>query len=189
MRNRNANNVTIYDAQIGFLNFAGRPDKFNPKGGKRYFSIFLSDEQANELKERGWNVKWPKDYDAEEDARSPHLKVNIHYSDRSQPRVVLITDRGRRGLPEDLVDLIDQIEIEKVDLEFRPYDHQMNGGGRTAYLVKIYVTLAYDELDRKYSHLPEVGDDPRALAIGGGAPEDFVDGDVLHEYSHRELGA
>lgn len=186
MFDRNKDNVTIQEVPIGFLNFGGNPDKFNPKGGRRYFSIFLTDEQARELEAKGWNVKWPRDYDHEADARQPSLKITVHYSERSKPRVVLITDRGRQGLPEDLIDIIDTLDIQYADVTFRPYDHQMNGGGRTAYLKSIFVVMQPDELDRKWAHLPEINEDPRALPSGGS--DDFIDGDVLDSYEHRELG-
>lgn len=197
MRDRNRDDVTIQETNFPFApNFRGGPDRFNPKGGKRYFSIALTEEQAQELKAQGWNVKWPKprldpDYDPEQDSRTPHLKISIHYSERSQPRVVLITPRGRRGLPEDLIDVIDTIDIEFVDVTFRPYDHQMNGGGRTAYLKAIFVKMRVGELDAKWGHLPEDDDNPRALSAGFGDIDlsDVVEGDVLHEYSHREIGA
>lgn len=189
MSDRNKDNVTIHGAPLLFPNFRAAGDRFNPKGGKRYFSIGLTEDQAIELKSQGWNVKWPKprndpDYDPAQDSRTPLLQIKVHYSDRSRPRVALVNERGRQGLPEDMVDEIDRLDIEFVDVTFRPYDHDMNGGGRAAYLVTIFVRLRVDELEAKYAHLPEIGGNPRAL--GGGVP-DFVEGDVVDAYDVHEL--
>lgn len=191
MRDRKEDNVTIYQAKLLWPNFRAAPDKYNARGGKRYFSIALTEEQAHELKSQGWNVKWPKprtdpDYDPTQDSRTPTLQIKVHYSDRSRPRVALISARGRQGLPEDLVDIIDTLEIQFVDVTFRPYDHDMNGGGRAAYLVTIFATMAVDELEEKYAHLPEVNENPRALPAS--RDDDFIEGKVLSSYDHpREL--
>ena len=49
------NNITIEDCRIAFRNFAGKEDKFNPKGS-RNFALLLDEDEAEKLAGLGWNV-------------------------------------------------------------------------------------------------------------------------------------
>ena len=51
------NNITIENARIGFRNFSGKEGKYNPKGA-RNFCVFLAKEDAENLEQEGWNIKW-----------------------------------------------------------------------------------------------------------------------------------
>ena len=47
-------NIKIEGARIVFRNLSGKPDKFNPQGGKRTFAVVIDDpEFAQSLKEEG----------------------------------------------------------------------------------------------------------------------------------------
>ena len=49
--------LQIDDARIIYRNFSGVGSKFN-REGDRNFAIYIDDEDiANELRDRGWNVK------------------------------------------------------------------------------------------------------------------------------------
>ena len=60
MSNNHIDNISIRDAKIMFRNFSGKPDKFNPQGGRRIFSVRLTNELADNLKADGWNIKYLK---------------------------------------------------------------------------------------------------------------------------------
>lgn len=148
-------NLTIEDAKIIFRNFAGKEGRYNAKGN-RNFCVVLEPEIAQELKEEGWNVKFPQSDDPEREL-SPYLQVKIKYGDIS-PKVVLITSRGKEQLTEDDISMLDWAAIETVDLIIRPYNYDVGGkSGVSAYLKSMYVTITEDEFELKYADVPESG--------------------------------
>lgn len=151
-------NVTIEDAELLFLNFAGRPEKFNPDGGKRSFCVILPDDLAADMQADGWNVKFLKPRD-EGDEPTPYVQVAVAFGNRP-PRITLITSTARTGVGEDTVETLDYVEMDTVDLVLNPYEWEMNGKtGVKAYLQSMYVTLVEDELDLKYAVTDEPGYD------------------------------
>jgi len=155
------NNVTIENARIGFNNFSGKEGKFN-KAGDRNFSIFLEDDVARELERDGWNVKWLKPRN-EDDEPQAILQVKVMFG-KVPPTILLIGSKGRTQLNEDNVNILDWAEIKNVDVIIRPYEWTVNGqNGVKAYLKKMYITLVEDELEKKYEIVPDSGQD----AIGG----------------------
>ena len=141
--------LQIDDARIIYRNFSGVGSKFN-REGDRNFAIYISDEDmAEELKERGWNVKIKP---PREDGDDPFmfLPVKIKFNDRG-PSVYLVTGNKKTPLNENTVSCLDDIDILSVDLDIRPYDWDVNGKtGRTAYLQSIWVT---QEVDRFASRM------------------------------------
>ena len=141
--------LQIDDARIIYRNFSGVGSKFN-REGDRNFAVYIPDEDmANELKERGWNVKIKP---PREDGDDPFmfLPVKIKFNDRG-PSVYLVTGNKKTPLNENTVSCLDDIDILSVDLDIRPYDWDVNGKtGRTAYLQSIWVT---QEVDRFASRM------------------------------------
>lgn len=141
--------LQIDDARIIYRNFSGVGSKFN-REGDRNFAVYIPDEDmANELKERGWNVKIKP---PREDGDDPFmfLPVKIKFNDRG-PSVYLVTGNKKTPLNENTVSCLDDIDILSVDLDIRPYDWEVNDKtGRTAYLQSIWVT---QEVDRFASRL------------------------------------
>ena len=141
--------LQIDDARIIYRNFSGVGSKFN-REGDRNFAVYIPDEDmANELKERGWNVKIKP---PREDGDDPFmfLPVKIKFNDRG-PSVYLVTGNKKTPLNENTVSCLDDIDILSVDLDIRPYDWEVNNKtGRTAYLQSIWVT---QEVDRFASRL------------------------------------
>lgn len=141
--------LQIDDARIIYRNFSGVGSKFN-REGDRNFAIYIGDEDvANELKDRGWNVKIKP---PREDGDDPFmfLPVKIKFNDRG-PSVYLVTGNKKTPLNENTVSCLDDIDILSVDLDIRPYDWDVNGKtGRTAYLQSIWVT---QEVDRFASRM------------------------------------
>jgi len=144
-----AKTFMIEDAKIVFLNFEGKEGQYNKKGD-RNFSVILDQETADQMLADGWNVKYLRARE-EGDIQDPYITVSVNYANRP-PRVVLITSGGRTQLDEDSVEVLDYADIEKVDLIARGYDWEVNGkSGTKAYLKSMFVTIAEDELEKKYS--------------------------------------
>ena len=143
----NLKNVLINGAHIWARNFTGREDlPYNP-AGRRNFCVSLDPDLARDLREEGWNVKFP---DPDSD-RLPYLSVNVSY-ENYPPQIFKVTSHGKTLLDEDNVGTLDDDEIENVDLIIRPYQWDVGGrSGVKAYVKKMYVTIVEDELDAKYA--------------------------------------
>ena len=131
------------DVALCYRNFSGEGSKFNHEGA-RNFSIRIYDEAiAEELARDGWNVK-VKPPRNEDEAPFMHLPVKIKFNDRG-PNVYLQSGSRRVKLDEDSVSCLDDVEMESVSLDIRPFDWDVNGKqGRTAYLHSMLVTQRID---------------------------------------------
>lgn len=145
--------LEINGARICYRNFAGRAGKFN-REGDRSFSLVVaggifddgrhvhevsSQEMANLLIEQGWNVKIsaPK-----EEGEEPfiHLPVKIKCNERG-PIMYLRSGRNQTKLDEESMDILDEVYIQEVELDIRPFDWEVRGNtGRAAYLQSIRIT-------------------------------------------------
>ena len=142
--------LQLDDARIIFKNFEGRGDKFN-REGDRNFSLLIEDENtANALIKEGWNVKI-KPGREEGDDPFMRLPVKVKFTDYG-PNVYLVTGNRRNELDEESIGCLDNIEIESVDMDIRPYDWEVNGRtGRTAYLQSMEVVQRIDRFAARYS--------------------------------------
>lgn len=145
-------NITIENARIIFRNLSGKPDKFNPHGGKRGFSVVIDDPKfADELRKEGWNVKSFKPKEDEEGDPGAFLQVKVLYSDRSNPHIYLCTKKSKTMLTEETIGTLDYAEISSVDIVIRPYEYDVNGKkGVAAYVKTMYVNIVEDEFASKY---------------------------------------
>lgn len=135
--------LQIDDAKIIFRNFSGDPGKYNREGDRNFAVVIPTDEMADELTARGWNVivKPPRE-EGEEPFR--YLKVKMKFNDYG-PVVYLRTGNAQNKLSEDTVGILDNIDILTVGLDIRPYNWEMNGEkGRSAYLQAMCVTQKVD---------------------------------------------
>jgi hypothetical protein len=186
---------TIRDAQITFLNFAGKESDYNP-AGRRNFSIVLSEDEAEAMKNDGWAVK----------ARPPrmpdgdwlyHLPVAVSYKGRSNPILFMVTSKGKTELDEETAGLLDDVIVDRADLTIRAYNWEVQGKkGVKAYLNEIYATLYESPLALEYDRIPDAADwrpdrlelesgdygqRPEPLAIDSRETnENTVDGEVLY---------
>ena len=88
-----------------------------------------------------------------------HLPIKIKFNDRG-PNVYLITNGVKNKLDEESVGLLDNVDIQSVDLDIRPYDWDVQGKtGRTAYLQSIAVVQEVDRLAARYAEEEFPGDD------------------------------
>lgn len=147
-------NITIENARIIFRNLSGKPDKFNPQGGKRGFSVVIDDPKfAEELIKEGWNVKQFKPRDDEDGEPGHFLQVKVSYSDKSNPHIYLCTKKSKTMLNEDTVGSLDYAEISSVDIVIRPYEYDVRGmQGVAAYVKTMYVNVVEDEFADKYDY-------------------------------------
>lgn len=182
---RQNNTVKIEEARIVFRNFAGKEGQYN-REGDRNFSIVLPPEIADQMEADGWNVK-RKPPREEGDDEFIHLPVTVGFKGRSKPRIVMITSRGRTGLDEETCELVDWADIQYVDVIVRPYDWAVNGKtGRKAYLKTIFVIINEDELELKYSDVPEIGEQP---ALPAGDDPNIIDAEVVDEWDDEDRKA
>lgn len=151
--------LIIENAQLMFLNFEGRPDRFNTQGGIRTFNVALDAELADRLAADGWNVRWLQPRD-EEDDPTPILQVKVNFAGKKPPKIVMVssTSRKKTYLTEETVHILDWAEIVTADVEINPYVWEANGkGGIKGYLNVIYVTIVEDAFASKYDDLTDGG--------------------------------
>lgn len=143
-------NISIENADISFLNFGGKEQKFNP-AGRRNFCVFLENDVSKQLEEDGWNVRYLDSLE-EDEAPKPYLQVTVSFNNKP-PKVVLVNSISRRQtlLDEDSVNMLDWAEIENADIVLQPYNWDVNGKqGVKAYLKAGYFTITEDEFASKY---------------------------------------
>lgn len=152
------NILQINDAKICFRNFKGEGSMYNNEGNRNFSIIIPDEETANALMNdkneygAGWNVKIRP---AQEEGGQAfmHLPVKVKYTERSKPRVYLITGNRRNELDEDSIAMLDDIDIASVDLDIRPYDGEGRfGPHRTAYLQSIYVVQEIDRFAARWEN-------------------------------------
>ena len=135
--------LMIDEAQIKYKNFAGRASDYNREGDRNFALIIPTQDMADELIERGWNVRI-KPGRMEGDLPNMYLPVAVKFNDYG-PNVYLVTGKKQRQLSERDISMLDKIEILSVDMDIRPYDYNMRGNvGRKAYLKSMRVVQNVD---------------------------------------------
>lgn len=148
--------LQVDDARIIFRNFSGAPSKFNKEGDRNCSLVIPSEEIADALVNAkndmgiGWNVK-VKDPIEEGELPLMHLKVKIKFNGRG-PQVYLRSGDRVNRLDEDTVGMLDDIDINHVNMDIRPYDDVINGKPfRSAYLQSIEVVQNIDRFAARYA--------------------------------------
>ena len=137
---------------IIFRNFEGRGDKFN-REGDRNFSLRLRDpDTADAMAKEGWNVRIKPARDDEEDDFM-RLPIKVKFTDYG-PKIYLWSGDNRVELDEDSISCLDNIEIDRVNMDVRPYNWEVNGRtGRTAYLQTIEVFQRTNRFEERYARM------------------------------------
>lgn len=142
-------NITLMDHQIAFLNFEGKERQFNV-AGDRNFHVVLTPEEAEKYLADRWNVKFHEGRE-EGDPGWYSLQVKVGFGGYKPPVVVMITSKGQKILGESGVAVLDAVDLKRVDMVIRPYDHNSGmGTGRSAYLKTMYATIDEDPLMAMY---------------------------------------
>ena len=143
------NILEIEDARIIFRNFAGVGTKFNREGDRNFAVVIPNEEIKDELIANGWNVKIrpPRD---EDESPFMYMPVKIKFNNRG-PSAYILSGEKVTKLDEESIEMLDEIDIQSVDMDLRPYDWEVNGKtGRTAYLQAINVIQNVDRFGSQY---------------------------------------
>ena len=161
-------NYTIRDAKIMWRNLSGAEGLYN-KDHARTFSIFLTQTDAEVLRDQGWNVTTVKPRPDADPNQPIQEQIKITASYKFKPPVIfVVTSNGKTALTEETVGMLDWAEIKRVDLTFNPSFWTHSGkSGVKAYLKTMYVTLVEDELAAEYAD-PDGGGSMEAI---GQTPE------------------
>lgn len=148
----------LEDHKIMFKNFTGRKTDYN-REGDRNFCVILTDEEADELASKGWNVR-VKEFD--DGSRRNTLQLAVRYSiERFRPTVVMVTPKGdkfkKTHLDETTVAVLDSATIVSADVKVNPspWANARGGSGIKAYLMEGYFVIEPDEFDEKYPDADE----------------------------------
>lgn len=140
-------NLQIDNARIIFRNFKGEGGRYNHAGDRNFAVVIPDYDQAMALKNDGWNVKI-KDPKEPGDTPFMYLPVKVKFNGHS-PRIYLETLGHRNKIDEDQVDTLDDIEIESVSMDIRPYNWEVQGDkGKAAYLYSMNVVQLTDRFAR-----------------------------------------
>lgn len=151
MADNRIENINIENARIIFRNFSGKPDKFNPNGGNRQFSVVIDDPAiAEDLKAEGWNIKSFRPREGEEGEPGSYLQVKVSFKTRP-PHIYLCTKKSKVLLDETTIGSLDYADISSVDIVISPYSYDVRGQiGIAAYVKTMYVNVIEDEFASKY---------------------------------------
>lgn len=141
-----------------FMNFAGREGKYNAEG-ERSFHIRITEEDAQSLKAQGWTkIRLPGPEDLER-GYGPSIEVTIRYT-KKPPHVVLVTSAGHTELGEKDLDVLEQLEIERMDVAINGYVWENEqGSGIKPYLKTLYAIVAEDPIEARYNAMLAARDD------------------------------
>ena len=137
---------------IIFKNFEGRGDKFNREGDRNFSLRFRDPALADEVAKDGWNVRIKPARDEDEDDFM-RLPIKVKFTDYG-PKVYLWSGSKRVELDEESVGCLDNIEIDHVNMDVRPYNWTVNGrDGRTAYLQVLEVFQRTNRFEERYARM------------------------------------
>lgn len=176
----NDRSVTLENVVIAFRNFEGKEDKFNA-AGNRNFAVFLSEDVAEKMAADGWNVKHLSERDGDEGPPQAYLQITVSYK-LKPPKIGVLTSKGLRYYPEELVSLLDWVDIEMADVTINPYDWAVGGkSGTKAYLSSLFLEIAEDYLQLKW----EARAEQNTKQIESG-PSDVIEGEYWVDQKELE---
>lgn len=150
--------VTIENTRLIFKNLSGRKSDFNEEGN-RNACVVIPPEKLQEILDKGYYVKSYTSSDSQEEPLY-YIKVKFKLDSDFPPRVCIKNSKRMIELnvreDPDSIDQIDSSDIERIDIQFTPYDWvKGKNSGRSAYAKSLYVVLHEDPFWAKY----DLGDD------------------------------
>lgn len=140
----------VDDARIIWRNFSGRPSQYNREGDRNFALIIPNQETADEFLKRGWNVKI-KPPREEGEAPFMFINVNVKYGGRRDPEAYLCVGKKKVDLTESTINRLDDVEIDHVIMDLRPYDWSGTGEKCSAYLQGILVFQNVSRLTARFA--------------------------------------
>lgn len=144
------NVLEIEDARIIFRNFSGLGSKYNREGDRNFAVIIPNEEIKDQLLADGWTVKIKP---PREEGEEPfmYMPVKIKFNNRGPAAYVVSGDQVTK-LDKESIDMLDEIDIQSVSMDIRPYDWEVNDKtGRSAYLQAINVIQNIDRFGARYA--------------------------------------
>lgn len=143
--------LEVEDARIIYRNFGGAATKYNREGDRNFAVVIPNDEIKDQLVAEGWNVKIKPPREPG-DEPFMYLPVKVKFNSRG-PSIYVVSGDSVQRLNEDTINMIDDIDIQKVSMDLRPYDWEVNGKtGRSAYLQSMEVVQNIDRFGAKYQN-------------------------------------
>jgi len=152
VRRHENSNVIIEDKDVIdvlYMNLAGAPDKFNPNGQDGNFWVVLTEEKANELAEKGFNVREFENRDGDTELR---LQVFAKF-EFYPPNIFMVNSNDKKTkINEEDLSLIDSAELDEINLIISPYHWEFGGKkGVKAYIRTAYFKIVEDVFSRRFS--------------------------------------
>lgn len=141
--------IRIDDTRFIFAtNFAGDPNKDKYRSQTRKGNIVIPDADfAQELADRGFNVKVTRPKEGEEEGFEPEyfVSVIVRYgpNKRRWPKIYVVTNGRRTLLDEDTVGDLDDMWIKNVNVILNPNEYEE--GKYTLYVDIMYVEENTDD--------------------------------------------
>lgn len=135
--------LQIDNARIIYRNFRGEGGRYNREGDKNFAVVIDDVKWSDLLADNGWNVKIKP---PREDGDEPFmfLPVKVKFNSRG-PAIYLKSGSSMNRLSEESCVCIDEMDIDYVDLDIRPYKWDINDdSGITAYLDSMCVVQNVD---------------------------------------------
>lgn len=117
------------NCNICYKNFSGIGGKYNREGDRNFGLVIHDEEQAMKLRDIGYNVKQKES----EDGPWWVLTIKVKFS-QFGPDCFIKKNRNMTKLDETTIGLLDNMALENIDMDVRPFKYDMNGGGISAYL-------------------------------------------------------
>ena len=183
------------NVHIIWKNFSGSVTEFNPKIGtdahgnpigKRYFSIVLTEEMAEELRNlelmgdggkivKGCNVKTRLPSNGEGE---PLYTLKVGFGAYPPEAIWRVIPKGRMALNLETVGNLDHETIDHADVMVTVATYNYAGrSGITAYLKKLIAYVQEDEFDsdEAFAGIPIIGGDSEGYSAPASAIEDEDD--------------
>lgn len=147
MKEKKYNPIELQNVTLIFKNFSGSVSHFN-KEGYRKFDVLITDPLiANDLKNKGLNVKELKQEDS-----NPIWHLPVKISKKFFPGIYqTFEDNSMLQYDEDMVSELDEFTLYNVDVVLTPYHWTNNNNtGISMYLRKMYFQVELTEIQKKY---------------------------------------